>query len=74
VPLDVVANSERTFPAHWIAPSRIDVTDEFVAYAKPLIGTEWPAIPLVDGLQRFARLESLFAEKTLDTYIPQGKR
>jgi len=74
VPLDVVANSERTFPAHWIAPSRIDVTDEFVAYAKPLIGTEWPAIPLVDGLQRFARFESLFAEKTLDTYIPQGKR
>ncbi len=74
VPLDVVANSERTFPAHWIAASRVDVTDEFVAYAKPLIGTEWPAIPLVDGLQRFARLEPLFADKKLKAYIPQRYR
>jgi 6-phosphofructokinase 1 len=74
VPLDVVANSERTFPAHWIAESRTDVTDEFIAYAQPLIGTEWPAVPLVDGLQRFTRFEPLFAKKTLDTYTPQGHR
>jgi 6-phosphofructokinase len=74
VPLDVIANSERTFPAQWIAPSRIDVTDEFVAYAKPLIGTEWPTIPLVDGLQRFTRFAPIFADKNLDAYTPQGYR
>ena len=74
VPLDVVANSQRAFPAHWIAESRTDVTDEFVAYAKPLIGTEWPEIPLVDGLQRFTRFEPLLAEKKLKAYTPQGHR
>ena len=31
VPLDLVANSERTFPAAWIAPGGIDVTDDFRA-------------------------------------------
>jgi len=74
VPLSVVANSERTFPAHWIAESRTDVTDDFVAYARPLIGNDWPSIPLVDGLQRFARLEPIFAEQKLSGYTPQGYR
>jgi 6-phosphofructokinase len=74
VPLDEVANSERVFPTRWIAESRTDVTDEFVAYAQPLIGTEWPEIPLVGGLQRFTRFKPLFAEKKLDTYIPQGSK
>ena len=74
VPLEAVANSERTFPARWIAPTRIDVTDEFVAYATPLIGTEWPTIPLVDGLQRFTRFEPIFADRKLDAYVPQGYR
>ena len=44
VPLDVVANSERTFPKEWIAASRVDVTDDFVRYAQPLIGENWPNI------------------------------
>jgi len=74
VPLEQVANSERAFPADWIAPSRLDVTDEFVAYARPLIGVETPEIPLVDGLQRFARLEPLFAEQRLPAYVPQTYR
>jgi 6-phosphofructokinase 1 len=74
VPLEAVANSERVFPARWIAPNEIDVTDEFVAYARPLIGTEWPTIPLVDGLQRFTRFEPIFADKKLDAYTPQGYR
>ncbi|MBN1918620.1 MAG: diphosphate--fructose-6-phosphate 1-phosphotransferase [Verrucomicrobia bacterium] len=74
VPLETVANSERTFPARWIAKDRIDVTDEFVAYARPLIGTEWPAIPLVDGLQRFTRFAPIFADKRLNAYTPQGYR
>jgi len=74
VPLDLVANSERAFPARWIAPSRADVTDEFIAYAQPLIGSDWPSIPLVGGLQRFARLQPIFAEQRLPQYAPQAYR
>jgi 6-phosphofructokinase 1 len=74
VPLDLVANSERTFPKAWIAPGRTDVTDDFLAYARPLIGEDWPSIPLVDGRQRFARLEPIFADKRLPEYVPQAYR
>jgi len=74
VPLEKVANSERHFPRAWIAPSRIDVTDDFVRYAAPLIGDHWPTIPLEDGRQRFARLEKVFAGKKLPEYIPQAYR
>jgi 6-phosphofructokinase len=74
VPLEVVANSERAFPADWIAPSRIDVTDDYVRYARPLIGNDWPSVPLVGGLQRFARLKPVFAEKKLPEYVPQALR
>ena len=74
VPLEQVANSERHFPAAWIAPSRTDVTDDFFRYARPLIGDDWPAIPLVDGRQRFARLQPIFAEVTLPVYVPQAYR
>jgi len=74
VPLDLVANSERTFPKAWIAPSHTDVTDDFLDYARPLIGEDWPSIPLVDGRQRFARLEPIFADKRLPEYVPQAYR
>ncbi len=74
VPLELVANSERAFPKAWIAPSRVDVTDEFLAYARPLIGEHWPSIPLVNGLQRFARLAPIYAEKKLPAYKPQAYR
>jgi 6-phosphofructokinase 1 len=74
VPLERVANSERTFPQDWIAANRIDVTDEFVAYARPLIGDHWPSIPLVNGLQRFARLERVLAPQQLPAYVPQAHR
>ena len=30
---NLVANSERAFPKAWMAPSRTDVTDDYVAYA-----------------------------------------
>ncbi len=73
-PLEVVANSERFFPESWIAPSRMDVTDDFIRYARPLIGDNWPAIPLLNGIQRFARIEPLFVSQTLPSYIPQGLR
>jgi 6-phosphofructokinase 1 len=74
VPLELVANSERHFPESWIAENRLDVTEEFVRYARPLIGDGWPAIPLIDGRQRFARLEPIFAEKRLPAYVPQAHR
>ena len=74
VALELVANSERSFPEAWIAPNRLDVTDGFVQYARPLIGDSWPAIPLVDGRQRFARLHPIFVEKMLPVYVPQANR
>jgi 6-phosphofructokinase len=74
VPLEQVANSERAFPEGWIAPSRTDVTDDFVRYARPLIGDDWPSVPLVNGLQRFARFEPTFAERRLPEYVPQAYR
>ena len=73
-PLEAVANSERFFPQDWIAESRFDVTDDFLAYCRPLIGNHWPSIPLVNGLMRFARFEKKFAETKLDAYVPQGYR
>jgi 6-phosphofructokinase len=74
VPLEQVANSERSFPRDWIASNRIDVTDDFVRYARPLIGDQWPAIPLVNGRQRFARLKKIFASPKLPAYVPQAYR
>ena len=74
VPLEKVANSERTFPKEWITEDRTDVTDDFVRYARPLIGEDWPSIPLVDGRQRFTRFEPLFAAQSLAKYVPQGLR
>ena len=71
VPLSLVANSERSFPEAWIARNRLDVTEDFVRYARPLIGDSWPAIPLVDGRQRFARLRQIYADRKLPTYVPQ---
>ncbi|RME76725.1 MAG: diphosphate--fructose-6-phosphate 1-phosphotransferase [Chloroflexi bacterium] len=74
VPLELVANSERTFPKHWITPDGTDVTDDFVRYARPLIGEDWPSVPLVGGLQRFARLKPVMAEKKLPPYELQAVR
>jgi len=74
VPLQAVANSERSFPAAWVAPSCTDVTDEFVDYARPLVGSDWPSVPLVGGLQRLARLQPVFADKMLAAYVPQSYR
>jgi ATP-dependent phosphofructokinase / diphosphate-dependent phosphofructokinase len=73
-PLELVANSERNFPKAWLAANKIDVTDEFLDYAQPLIGADWPTIPLINGRQRFARLEKIFAEQKLPAYIPQAFR
>ena len=74
VPLEKVANSERKFPREWITPDRADVTDDFVNYARPLIGEDTVSIPIVNGIQRFARLDQKFADKKLPDYTPQTYR
>ena len=74
VPLESMANSERFFPKNWLAPSRIDVTDEFLDYALPLIGEDWVSVPQVRGLPRFARITRAFAPKKLPEYTPQTYR
>ncbi|MCK4465586.1 MAG: 6-phosphofructokinase, partial [Bacteroidales bacterium] len=71
VPLEKVALSERTFPEKWISKNRIDVTDEFLDYARPLIGEDWPSVPMINGRQRFAQLKMVFAEKKLLPYVPE---
>jgi len=74
VPLAEVANSEREFPREWIAENRIDVTDEFVKYARPLIGEDWVSVPLINGIQRFTRFKQVFADRKLPKYIPENAR
>jgi 6-phosphofructokinase 1 len=70
VPMEKVANSVRQLPAAWIAPSGVDVTDDFVRYARPLIGEVGPENRLEGGLPRFARLRRVFVEKRLPAYVP----
>ncbi len=74
VPLEDVANSERTFPAKWIAPSGCDVTDDFVRYARPLVGNDMVSLPVVDGRQRLTRFEPIYAEQKLPKYVLQADR
>ena len=74
VPLEDVANSERTFPADWITPSGCDVTDDFVRYARPLVGNDMVSLPLADGRQRLTRFRPIFAEQKLPGYVPQADR
>jgi 6-phosphofructokinase 1 len=73
VPLEKVALSERTFPEQWIAKNRYDVTDEFLRYVRPLIGEDWPSVPMINGRQRFAKLEMKFAGKKLPGYKLEAK-
>ncbi|OHB67031.1 MAG: 6-phosphofructokinase [Planctomycetes bacterium RBG_13_63_9] len=72
VPLEQVANSERTFPAEWIAPGSCDVTDDFIHYARPLVGNDMISLPIVGGRQRLTRFEPLYAEQRLPKYIPEA--
>lgn len=74
VPLKEVANSERRFPADWIDESGCDVTDDFVRYARPLVGDEMVNLPMVDGRQRMTRFEPIYAEQRLPNYVPQADR
>ena len=74
VPLEVVANSERKFPAAWITERGSDVTDDFVRYARPLVGDDMISLPMAGGRQRMTRFEPIYAEKKLPEYVPQADR
>ena len=69
-PLDVVANSHRQIPRQWISKDGLDVTDDFIRYAQPLIGDGSPEIRIEKGIQRFARFTVQFIEKKTSDYIP----
>jgi 6-phosphofructokinase 1 len=74
VPLEQVAASERNFPAEWITKDGLDVTDEFVRYARPLVGEDMVSLPLIGGRQRLARMQPIFARQMLPKYVPQADR
>ena len=74
VPLELVANSERGLPRSWISADGLDVTDDYVRYARPLIGDGWPSTVLEGGIQRFARLRAELVPKLLPAYIPVSHR
>ncbi len=68
--LELVANSERSFPDEWLTADKTDVTDDFIRYARPLIGENWVRIPLENGIMRFTRFKPIFADKKLNEYTP----
>ena len=74
VPLPEVANSEREFLDSWITADGMDVTDDFIRYAQPLVGEDWVSIPMNRGRVRLAQLQPLFADQKLGKYIPQADR
>lgn len=73
VPLEKVALSERTFPAKWISENKMDVTDDFLAYVRPLIGEDWVSVPVINGRQRFTQFKPIFADKKLPNYKPEAE-
>jgi len=70
VPLETVANSVRHLPEHWISRNGLDVTDDYIRYAMPLIGDGNPDIVIERGLQRFAKFDIRLVEKKLPEYMP----
>jgi 6-phosphofructokinase len=74
VELGKVAASARQLPRHWLSKDGLDVTDDFLRYARPLIGEGWAPVPLENGVPRFARLDIRFIEKKLPQYVPQKYR
>jgi 6-phosphofructokinase 1 len=70
VELEKVANSSRFMPPGWITKDGLDVTDDFIRYAAPLIGDGDPEILREKGLQRFARFDIRFIDKKLPEYVP----
>ena len=61
LPLELAANTEKTVPLEWITENGTNISDEFVAYAMPLIQGEAKA-PLENSLPRFAKLKKVFVK------------
>jgi 6-phosphofructokinase 1 len=76
VPIEVIANTVRGLPKDWIAGDGIDVTDDFVRYAMPLIGEGPRMIPVSGpgGLPDFANLNRRPIEKICKDYVPVNYR
>ncbi len=68
-PLEQIANSFRPLPKAWITDDGIDVTDDFIRYAQPLIG-DGP----VTVAPAFARIEPRFIDRKLSAYVPMRCR
>ena len=49
------------------------MTDDFVRYAKPLLGSDMISLPTIDGRQRMTRFQPIFAEQKLPKYVPQAR-
>ena len=60
IPLTSVANAEKKVPLEWITPEGNFVTDDFIAYALPLIQGQ-PDRPTESALPRYARLKKIKA-------------
>jgi 6-phosphofructokinase 1 len=69
-----VANFHRALPPEWLSDDRLDVTDAFLAYARPLIGDRWVTAPVENGIARFARLQRVRVQQLLPRYVPQNHR
>jgi len=63
IDLKSIANSQRFLPRSCIAPDGIGINEDFINYAQPLIGDDWPYSPIENGLQRFTRLDNIIIEK-----------
>ncbi len=73
-PLAEVAEKDRKFPSEWITPCGTDVTNEFLRYARPLIGNDMVTLPIIDGRLRLAKFKPIFADQKLAKYVPQADR
>ena len=76
VPMEVIANSARGLPPEWITKNGIDVTDDYIDYAMPLIGSGTRILPGIGpgGLPDFARLDCTPVEKVCPDYLPVNFR
>ncbi len=61
IPLTSVANAEKKVPMEWITEEKNFVTDDFIAYALPLIQGE-PKRPVENSLPRYAKLKKIIAK------------
>lgn len=76
VQLPEVANFHRTLPPHWLSADGLDVTDDFIAYAQPLIRGGWAEVEFEDerGTLRFAQFKRVPVKPALPRYIPMNHR